>query len=409
MTTPSGQGPLDIAVSEVLRGTALGPALDRPINDILREMGLPALPQLPSVPPLPELPPLPVIDLSALTRPLTDIAASFGTGQLGQIGQGIDPSKALEGVSTALTTIMSIAQSVMSLASQQWSGQGATGAAEKGAAAATNAAQLQAQNVQEKTVLAGAAGTVATGAAQMTAIITKFVTALTISAPFLATPPGQVFLLSMASETAAEAMAVVGVTRADLTVKSAEMTKAGEKVDVTNAPDGVDSLSQVTQILGMLSPLMSAATTGAQTVQQTLESIAAEQTVDTPVEEVSVDQPFDGGLGAGGAGVPLGAIAGAAPLSQWTGARTVPAGTSTPAPVAEPVSTPRNSTAMGPGGMVPPMGAGMHHRGGIDESDTEVRTELVTAEHGDEVVGELGNTGVPVVGAVGAATPKTTT
>lgn len=420
-------GPLDPGVLDALRASALGPMLDRPINDILSDMGIPALPQLPPAPPLPELPPLPVIDLAALARPLTDMAAAFGTGQLGQVSGGsgqqggaIDPVQALNGVATALQQGMTLATTIMQLASSLWQGGGASAAAEKGTEAAVNAGQIQAQSAQQKTVLGGAAVSVGTGAASMAGIIAKFVTGVTISAPFLVTPPGQVFLMSLATETAAEATAVVAKTRAELTVHSASMVTAGDKVHVTDAPKGVDAMSQVSQLLSMVQPLVSLAGTGVQTAQQQLQSISQPVTVEG--DETAGHQPVDladaaaaGGGGLGG-GAALGALGGGAatPLSQWNGGRTAGAVSGTPAAVADSgVSGVRGTSAAVPGGaMAPPVGgAGMMPRAGeAPETDNgEVRTQLVTGEHGDDVVGELGNTSLPVVGGAGtlAQTPRT--
>ncbi|WP_327143728.1 hypothetical protein [Nocardia sp. NBC_01327] len=410
MSTPEVPGLPDTTVADVLRGTALGPMLDRPINDILRDMGVSALPQLPPAPPLPGLPPLPVIDLSALTRPLTDLAQSFGTGQIS--GASVDPMQVLSGVSSALQQVVSMASSLMSVASGLWQGQGATGAADKGAAAQSDALELQTQNVQQKTVLGGAATTVGVGAAQMAAIITKFVTAVTVSAPFLVTPPGQAFLLSMASETAAEATAVVAHTRAQLTVHSANMAVAGQKVAVTNAPTGVDSLSQVTQLLSGLGTLASSAGSGAQQLQSIAQTLTTQPVDDTTAP---VDQPIttSGGIAPGGAvpiGGGMGGVAGPAQLGQWTGTRSTAAPGGSPAPAAEPVAAQRAATT-GPG-MAPPMGAagaGLAPRDGDADGDGDIRSNLVTGEHGDDVVGELGNTGVPVVGATGSAAPRVPT
>ena len=75
--------PLDPSIVDLLRGSALAPLIDRPVNDILKDMGLGPLPEISGLPPLPELPPLPVVDLAALARPLTDMASGFGTGNLG--------------------------------------------------------------------------------------------------------------------------------------------------------------------------------------------------------------------------------------------------------------------------------------------------------------------------------------
>ncbi|MFE2995157.1 hypothetical protein ACFXG4_09130 [Nocardia sp. NPDC059246] len=390
------------SVADALRDTNFAPLLDSPVGDVLQTLGLPALPQLPAMPPLPDMPPLPTLDLTALTKPLTDLASAFGTGQL---GQGLDASKMLSGVSSALQQVMSIAQSVMSLAgSNSWQGSGATGAAEKGTAAQTNALELEGQNLHQKTVMAGAATSVATGAALMSAIITKFVTGVTVAAPFIGTPPGQAFLLSLASETAAEATAVVAKTRTEMTVHSANMTTAGQKVKVTDAPKGVDSLSQVSQLLGLISPLSSAASTGVQQLQQ-LQSISQTSDVQPTPDAEPVAAPMDsGGLGGGGL-APMGGLGGlgtsSTPLGQAS-PRTMSATTTPPVPVPAPMPA-TGAPGMG-GGMVPPMGAGAAAQAG--DADEEVRTNMVTAEHGDEVVGELGYTGVPVVGAVGTNGPR---
>ncbi|WP_405489136.1 hypothetical protein [Nocardia sp. NBC_00511] len=395
---PDGQ-----TVADALRDTAFAPLLDSPVADVLSTLGLPALPQLPAFPPLPELPPLPTLDLTALTKPLTDLASSFGTGQL---GQGLDASNMLSGVSSALQQIMSIAQSISSLAgSNSWQGDGATGAAEKGAAAQGNAVELETQNVQQKTVMGGAAASVATGAATMSAIITKFVTGVTLAAPFIATPPGQAFLLSLASETGAEATATVAKTRTEMTVHSATMTAAGQKVKVTDAPKGVDPMSQVSQLLSMISPLGTAASTGAQTIQQ-LQSIS--QTSEAPLTPVAepVAAATDTSVFTGGGLMPMSGLPTISTPLAPAGPRAMsatPVAAESTTPTVVPAST---GSGMG-GGMVPPMGAGgMSAGAGAGDADEEVRTQLVTAEHGDEVVGELGHTGVAVVGAVGTNGPR---
>ncbi|WP_067561551.1 hypothetical protein [Nocardia acidivorans] len=406
----SPQGSPDPTVADILRGTDIGSLLDRPVNDILRDLGLTSLPQLPAMPPLPGMPVLPVIDLSALTRPLTDLAQAFGTGQLS--GASVDPTQVLSTVSSALQQIMTMASSLMSMASSgDWQGEGATSALAKGTAAQADAVQLQTQNGEQKVVLGGAATSVATGAATMATIIAKFLASVAASAPFLVTPPGQAFLLAMASETAAEATAVTAKTKGELAVHSANMTAAGQKVKVTNAPSGVDSLSQVTQLLGALSPLASAANSGVQQVQSIAQTLTVTDTADTvvPVDD-TLDPGKVGGIGPGG-GIPLGGLgtSAATPLSQWTGTRSAAAPPAAP-PTAEPAATTRAAAMTGPGMMAPPMaGAGLAPHSQEGESDAEIRSQLVTGEHGDDVVGDLGNTGVPVVGAVGSVSPRVPT
>ncbi|MRH88613.1 hypothetical protein GFY24_14370 [Nocardia sp. SYP-A9097] len=408
MSSPLASGSPDPTVADLLRGTDIGALLDRPVNDILRDLGLTSLPQLPAMPPLPGMPALPVIDLSALTRPLTDLAQAFGTGQLG--GASVDPTQVLSTVSSALQQIMTMASSLMSMASSgDWQGAGATSALEKGTAAQADAVALQTQNGEQKVVLGGAAGSVATGAASMATIIAKFLTGVTISAPFLVTPPGQAFLLSLASETAAEATAVTAKTKAELGVHSANMTVAGQKVQVTNAPSGVDSLSQVTQLLSVLSPLASAAGSGVQQIQ----SIAQTLTTDTTDTVVPVDDTLDttgGGIAPGG-GIPLGGlgISAATQLSEYTGTRSASAPASNPPAAAQPAAAARTTAAPGPSMMPPMAAAGLAPHSDEGDVDAEIRSQMVTGEHGDDVVGDLGNTGVPVVGAVGSVSPRVPT
>ncbi|MFB7721485.1 hypothetical protein [Nocardia sp. NPDC056100] len=399
----------DPTVADILRGTDIGALLDRPVNDVLRDLGLSALPQLTAMPPLPGMPVLPVLDLSTLARPLTDLAQSFGTGKLG--GASVDPTQVLSSVSSALQQIMTMATSLMSMASSgDWQGSGATSALAKGTAAQADAVQLETQNGQQKMVLGGAAGTVATGAASMSAIIAKFLAAVVASAPFLVTPPGQAFLLSMAGETAAEATAVVAKTKGELAVHSANMTAAGQKVKVTNAPSGVDSLSQVTQLLGLLSPLASAANTGVQQVQSIAQTLTATETAEqiTPVAD-ALDPSKSGGFAPGG--MPLGALGLSTPtqLSEYSGTRSASAPPGNAAAATQPAANSRAAATPGPSMMPPMAGAGLAPRSEDGEGDAEIRSQLVTGEHGDDVVGDLGNTGVPVVGAVGAASPRVPT
>ncbi|MBF6247185.1 hypothetical protein IU471_26945, partial [Nocardia elegans] len=43
--------PVDPTVLDLLRGSVLAPLIDRPVNDILRDMGLPPLPDPAAAPP----------------------------------------------------------------------------------------------------------------------------------------------------------------------------------------------------------------------------------------------------------------------------------------------------------------------------------------------------------------------
>ncbi|WP_040774462.1 hypothetical protein [Nocardia pneumoniae] len=258
--------PLDESVLNLLRQSAAGPMLDRPVNDVLKDMGLPPLPEISGLPPLPEFPPLPVIDLSLLAKPLTDVASSFGTGQLPAVPQ-LDPAQVFSQVSSVVQTAVSLGTTAMQMVMQLWQGMGATAAAEKAGQAATDGAAVGSQSAATSAGVTAAAGSVFQGATMMAAIIAKFMTSLAASAPFLGTPGGQLFVVALTTETLAEATAVVAKTRGELTVHSAAMTQTGQKVPVTNAPKNVDPMQTVSQIMQLVGPLTQLATTGGQALQ----------------------------------------------------------------------------------------------------------------------------------------------
>lgn len=417
--------PLDQSVLDVLRQSAVGPMLDRPVNDVLKDMGLPPLPEITGLPPLPELPPLPVIDLSVLAKPLTDLASSFGTGQLPAAAPAdaetsaahpagapppIDPALALSQVSTVVQTAMSLGASALQMAMSLWQGMGASAAGEKAGQAAADGAAISAQSAQTSAGVTAAAGSVFQGATMMSAIIAKFMSSLAASAPFLGTPPGQVFVVALTTETLAEATAVVAKTRGELTVHSGAMTQTGTKVPVTGAPRNVDPTQTIQQLMQLVQPLTQMATTGAQALQKAQTALNLPKSVTDPEDKERLEAAR-GGLGAAG-GAPGGVGVGSAaaqprPLTPWAGARaggslgsagtSVPVGTE-PA-VSSSASTARSVTS-GPS-MMPVGGAasaaGMAARSG-EQSTEGLRGLLVTEQHGNEVVGEIEGASLPVVG-----------
>ncbi|VFB01350.1 hypothetical protein [Nocardia cyriacigeorgica] len=415
---------LDPTVVDLLRGSALAPYIDRPVNDILADMGLPPLPDLTAIPPLPEFPPMPVIDIAALARPLTDLASSFGTGVLAPPpGGGPDPMQVFQAVNTALTTAMQLGTSALQAVMTIWQGMGASSAAGKAADAQADSAELAAQSTNEKTVLAGAATSVAVGGAELTAIIAKYLTTMVASAPLLATPGGQMFMVAATTEALASATAVVAKTRGELLGHSGNMTQAGKKVAVTGAPKGVDSMQQVMQLLQMVTPLMTMASTGAQSIGQLAAantSLLAPKPADGEHDpaakkdgEPGKAHPGAGGGGVGGGGVGGGGVGPvAAPLSPWPGTRTAGLGampgaagglgaaSSGEAALAggrSAATTAGTGPAMMPIGAAGAAGAAAGVRGAGDSGD--MPNYLVSGQHGDEVVGDIEGVSLPVVGA----------
>ncbi|MFI9506345.1 hypothetical protein [Nocardia sp. NPDC052566] len=424
---------VDPSIVDLLRGSALAPLIDRPVNDILKDMGLPQLPQINGLPPLPDMPPLPVIDLAALTRPITDLASSFGTGVLntsananpGAGGAPVDPTQALTGITQALQTAMTVGTSALQVLMSLWQGMGANQAAGKAGQAAANGADLATQSVGEKAVLGGAATSVGVGAALMAAIVAKYMTQMAIAAPMAGAPGGQLFIVAATAETITEALATVAKTRIELTGHSANMTATGRKVPVTKPPKGLaggGADQGMQQLMQMLTPLMTMAQTGVQSATQLAQSqamLAKEQAArdkdretkekeDRERERNGLEHDAKGGVGGklGGVGAVGGIAPAQAPLSPWSGTRaagSLPGAASMGqgSPAVEPTmmrSAPVGSSASP--GMMPIGGAGGGLLGARAAGDAGAHPEfLVNAQHGDEVVGNLDGVSLPVVGA----------
>ncbi|MGW0250971.1 hypothetical protein ACWDYH_30520 [Nocardia goodfellowii] len=429
---------VDQSVLGMLRESALGPTLDRPVNDVLKDMGLPQLPEIPPLPPLPGLPPLPVIDLSLLTKPLTDLAATFGTGifpapAAAPAATGdpaaqpaaapvVDPTEVLSQVSSVVSTVVQLGGTALTMAMQMWQSQAAAEAENKGKEAQKDGGKVATQAAQESAGVTAAASSVFTGGALMTAIIAKYMAQLTVALPLLATPGGQAFLVAATVETMAEATAVVAKTRAELTAHSAEMTATGQKVPVTNAPKGMDQTQMLSMLMQMIPTLTSAVSSGMESaisLHKTLNPVTSPDLTKEKDTEKLAKAELDksalksgaggggGGIGGGGGGL----AAAARQLSPWVDGRTAgnlgAAGTNPASPASSAMqagasSAARASTtaASSSPGMMPmsPMAAAGMARG-AEEGAAGLRDELVSAQHGNEVVGDIEGASLPVVGA----------
>ncbi|WP_405167241.1 hypothetical protein OG203_20435 [Nocardia sp. NBC_01499] len=444
---PPGAEPLDPTVLDLLRGSSLAPMLDQPVNHILQDMGLPNLPELPSFIHMPEMPPLPPLDLTALMRPLTDLASAFGSGKLGAPPAPapaptnvdgtqnaaappppVDPTQVLTGISTVMQTVMQVGTSAIQTVMSVWQGMAAMEAAKKSGEAATDAGKLESQSTQEKMHITNAAGSVFTGAGLMSAVVAKFSTTLALAPLYAATPAGQVFLAASAVESMAEALGITVKTKGEMLVHSASMTATGTKVPITNAPKGVagaGGADELSKLMSMVTPLISTASTAAQSLGQLAQASSAlnapKPVVDskahvdgelsddeqTKLAEESAAGATGSGPGAfGGPGPGVAAGTQAAPLNPWQGTRVASgsvgsltglSGGSSPATTAA-MST--SGTTGGSGGMMPMSGAGAAGlaKDGSSSSDS-LRGHMVTSQHGDEVVGHIAGVSLPVVGA----------
>ncbi|MGW0054434.1 hypothetical protein [Nocardia nova] len=444
---------LDRSIVDLLRQSAMGSIVDRPVNDVLWEMGLPGLPQLPPAPPLPQLPPLPVLDLHALTKPITDLASSFGTGKLGG-GPGADPTQVLSQISAVLQTVVQLGTTAMQTAMSLWQGAGALSAAAKSTQAAADGTAVAGQGAQMSLGTTAAAGSVFTGNALMTGITSKYLTSLAAAAPFIVTPPGQVFVLAMSAQTLAEALAVVTKTRVELTAHSAKMAHTGQKVKITNVPHGVSNVAaqrvavpqaSLKSVAGTTSRLSatpsgmslatnassssSAAGNATQYVSQALQMVqslsavggagaqAATGVTGRAAKPIAAPVPAAGGTPAAagtgsGAGAPAGVGAPAAGppemSSSLQAARTPSIMTEAAVTASTESAIASSGTAGSPGmmPMTPGAGAAGMARAASDSSSASdaVRGQLVTAAHGNDVVGDIAGVSLPVVGAADAVT-----
>ncbi|NKY31769.1 hypothetical protein HGA13_01585 [Nocardia speluncae] len=398
--------PLDPTITEALRAGPVGQTMDKPIDQVLRDMGLPPLPEIPA---LPEFP-LPVLDLTALARPLTDLASSFGTGQF-PAAPDVDPIQVLSQVSSVVQTAVQVGSSALQMASGLWQGQAAAAAAAKQAQVSADSTAVATQSTQTSLGVAAAAGSVSRGGLTLAAIIAKYLTTVTMAAPFLATGAGQVFLTATTVETMLEALAVVAQTRAELTVHSAEMTATGTKIPVTDPPNA-DAMQILSQVMQVLPTVVNAATTGARALAENNTALHSRTPADTALTQTASgvkphDIPEGGGPGGGapmmrGGGSPAPA---ARPLAPWSGAPAAGNTGSSPASTASTsttASSPAGSQSPGRGtgpAFMPGGGAGgAMARGGAESTTGNLQGALVTEQHGSEMVGDIDDATPPVIG-----------
>ncbi|NKY54956.1 hypothetical protein [Nocardia flavorosea] len=390
--------PLDPTIAEALRSSPVGPIMDKPLDQVLRDMGLPPLPELPEFP-------LPTLDLTALTRPLTDLASSFGTGQFPAAPE-VDPVQVLSQVSSVVQTAIQVGSSAMQMASGLWEGQGAQAAAAKQSQVSADSAAVAAQSAQTSVGVAAAAGSVMRGGITMAAIVAKYVTQVTMAVPFLGTGAGEAFLTASTIETMIEALAVVAQTRTELTAHSAGMTATGAKIPVTDAPNA-EAMQILSQIMQVLPTVLNAATTGAKPLAEANAALHP-QTLTATAQRTATKGPHDGPKGGGpGSGMPIlsgggGPAPMARPLAPWSGS---PAGstgsTTTPAAPSSANSSSAGTPMRGTPGFLPGGAAGGMARGAGESVSTggPLGGQLVTGQHGSEVVGDLHIATPPVIGA----------
>lgn len=406
--------PLDPTIRELVEASPLGPILDTPVSQVLKDLGLPGLPELPPAPPLPGLPPLPPLNLDILIKPITDLLGGFGTGNL-DTGD-FDPTMILEGLSQILDMSMSMGSGALKALDQVWTGQAATASTVKGVQAGTDTAALSTQGGTMSLDTQGAAAIVGTGLALVQGIIAKTIGIIAASAPILVTPPGQAIALGVAADGLAEATAVVTATRAQLLAPTGHMVVNGQPVPVTGAPAAgpspfsiagtvLDSVGKpmVTGV-GQLGSMTGAA--GTQLLKsheaQLKSAYAAKESDSAKTVPAGLSGAMAAGRGVGGGGGGGGSGPGGGGPSPMS-ARTAPGllGGPTPEGGTAP-SSGRQQNAVVPAGMggpMAPMGAMGAGRGaGASDDQHEPADYLVTELNGSRIIGEIPNVAPAVLG-----------
>ncbi|MFI6870176.1 hypothetical protein [Nocardia sp. NPDC050406] len=406
--------------------------LDRPVSDVLSDLGIPQLPQLPQLPALPEIT-LPSIDPTALIQPVVELLSGFGSGSLGT--SGFDPTDLFSLVTKTLTSAADTTTQAVSQVSVGWQSDAARAAMEKSLRVVDDIGAVQAQGLNQKLILLDAERVVAQGYAELSAVIAKFVAEVIAGAPLFITPAGLPALLAMASQVVAEAGVIAAKTRGELSIKTAEIVGAGMKVLVTGAPTAADAAQLANLVAQSVQPLAQPAAAlaskvaekggevvsgGAEVVSKISQSLTSDTNNDTKTtdqtnnpnatkitdEKTTDDKTTNGGGGDSpstllGGGVPVTTNpTGNTPLTRTpfgenVGGSPSSRGTTTASPVAQ---TGRATTSP----MMSGLGAGNRAGAADEETSNGDRTNLVTAAHGDEVVGTIEGVSIPVVGGVEA-------
>jgi hypothetical protein len=400
--------------------------LNQPVRDILARLGLPHSPAAPTNaanPPPASSPPAPApaaappsggapsggtpFDPMQLISPVTDALSTLGSGQFG----ALDPTQIFSGIASAFDSAGSSLRPAMAGLGNSWQGDAATAATTKTLAAMQNGAQVGQQSTDLGASLSAAVASVAQAQARLIAIINEFVATLAAIGPSIIFPWGIAAAIAAANQAITEATEVITETQGTLGSQAATTQAAGTPVPLTATPDMAafaptsgQSFGPLLQTAtGLASPAMqavgaatSAATSAGQSAKPPTQPDPA--TKEDPKKEVpGVPAGTHRGGGGGGGGVPHG------PSPTTLRSRlAAPALSEEHVTPAEPL-TPRSAPAAGLGGS-PMMGAGpagSAARGGSD-SGHSAAAYLHTTDQGDEIVGDLGSVGPPVIGETGA-------
>ncbi|GAA4478503.1 C40 family peptidase [Rhodococcus olei] len=156
-----------------------------------------------------------------LTRPLTDLLDTFGTGMMPTDG----PPQALEIASAALDSAYAIGKLGLAELGSVWSGAAADAAAAKAEQAQERQVRLSERGTEIAAVLTEASDAVRAGLAELEAIVQSFVSTAVAAGPALATPTGQLMIVASAIDHLSRGLAVVARVRAELGAHTTAMVE----------------------------------------------------------------------------------------------------------------------------------------------------------------------------------------
>ncbi|GAA4820753.1 C40 family peptidase [Tomitella cavernea] len=170
----------------------------------------------------------------ALARPITDLIAQSGTGDLGACGADARVRDASAGIAAAMRTGVTSAGAV----GAGWEGVDAEACARLAAQAGRAGAALVEQGDGIAAVLGDAAAGVRRGVGELGGILDSFLAVVACQGPALLTPAGQVAVVAAAADHIEQALAVVARMRGELEAHAAEMAEFIPQVPLPTMPDG---------------------------------------------------------------------------------------------------------------------------------------------------------------------------
>lgn len=403
----------DAAAVIAAQEQGLAEYLNRPVQEILAQLGLSPLPPSPAAVPAPDAAAAPAapIDPGQLIKPVTDALGTLGNGMF----ENLDPTAMFDGISQALSGSSTQVSGAMTDLADVWEGSSGTAAVTKTKAALDDGAEVNTQAAELRSSLLSAAAAVKQAEARLIQIISQFVATIIAIGPSIIFPWGWAAAIAAATEATTLAAETMTELQAQLSGETARVSKAGQPVEITEVPFADALASQLAQAGSssgggggskLLSSLMDTATKAAQTGTDLASQLGGMGAAGAPAAAAApvaasaagaAKVASVGGAAAGGGGGGAGGVGGAHTLAARTGppmpgvseevGRTVAAS-------ARPGGTAGLGAPMMGGAPFAPMGAGARVGGG----DHTVPSFLHTTDHGEEIVGDLGAASPPVIG-----------